>query len=241
MPHRRAPWWMYVVAGSFVGFVALFFYQLFLGPPTGPGLQAKFESGGALGLSVDAGSAEARAGLEPGDRILTIDGCPVRSGHDWEARYANAKVGVRQRWLILRAGQPRELAVSYSRVNWKDFVALGPTSLSGLTLFILTSLFLGLLVAFRRPRDPKAMMGAWVLATAAVAFGFPGGWAATWRHLPVFLSSFLWIPGLSRLVPDAILLSFFAVFPAKIFRARSATRGASSAESISFRIVVSDR
>jgi eukaryotic-like serine/threonine-protein kinase len=219
MPHRHAPWWMAVVAASFAGFVALFFYQLFFGPSPFPGLEAKFKSDGALVLAVHAGGAEARAGLEPGDRILAVNGRPVRSGHDWEAHCANNQVGVAQRWLILRAHQPRDLVVSYSRVAWKDFFT-GPGTLAGLSLFLLTSLFLGLLVAFRRPRDPKAIMGAWVLLTAAVAFGFPDGWAVAWRHLPVFLSSFLWIPGLSRLVPDAILLSFFAVFPAKIFRSR---------------------
>jgi hypothetical protein len=90
----------------------------------------------------------------------------------------------------------------------------------GLCSFILTSLILGLVVAFRRPYDLPARMGAWVLATAAVVFGLPDGWAVTWRHLPGWLGLLLWIPEISRFVPDAILLTFFTVFPRRIFNTR---------------------
>jgi serine/threonine-protein kinase len=63
-------------------------------------------------------------------------------------------------------------------------------------------------------------MGAWVLATAAVALGSPDGWAATWRHLPGLLGLLLWIPEISRFVSDAILFTFFAIFPRRIFSGR---------------------
>lgn len=220
MPSRRAPWWMYLVAASYVGLVALYFYQLFGGPPLLPGFEGRFTSGGMAVLSVHPGSPEARAGLEEGDRVLAVNEQVIRNVHDWEAIRANTEIGRPERWQIARANQRLELTVAVPRLAWRE--RLSRVAVLGLPffVFILTSLVLGLVVAFRRPYDPVARIGAWVLATAAVAFGLPDGWAATWRHLPGLLGLLLWIPEISRFVADAILLTFFTVFPRRIFSTR---------------------
>ena len=229
MPGRRAPWWMYVVAASYVGFVALiFFYQLFWGPPILPGFEGRFISGGMTVLSVHPGSPEARAGLEEGDRVLAVNGQVIRNLHDWEAIRANTEIGRPERWQVGRANERLELTVAVPRLSWRERLSTATIldlpfywlNVLGVSAFVLTCLILGLVVAFRRPYDPAARMGAWVLATASVAFGGADGWAATWRHLPGLLGLLLWIPEISRFVADAILLTFFTVFPRRIFSAR---------------------
>jgi tRNA A-37 threonylcarbamoyl transferase component Bud32/uncharacterized membrane protein len=220
MPSARPPWWMYMMAASYVGFVVFFFYQLFWGPPIWPGFEGRLTSGGVAVLSVHPGSPEARAGLEEGDRVVAVNGQVVRNVHDWHAIRANTEIGRPERWQVARATQRLELTLTFPRPNWREQL----TGRSGFGLpffaFVLISMILGLVIAFRRPHDPVARMGAWVLATAAVAFGSPEGWAATWRHLPGLLALFLWIPEISRFVPDAILLTFFTIFPRRAFSGR---------------------
>jgi hypothetical protein len=220
---------MYVVAASYVGLVALFFfYQLYSGPPILSGFESGFGRAGMAVLSVIPGSPEARAGLKEGDRVLGVNGQVIRSVHDWQTIRANAEIGHPERWQIARGTERLELTVAVPRLTLREkfsgSAVLGRPlwwlSLLGYCSFILTALVLGLVVAFRRPYDPLARMGAWLLATAAVAFGFFEGWAATWRHLPGWLGLLLWIPEISRLVPDAILLTFFTIFPRRIFTAR---------------------
>ncbi|MCJ7504036.1 MAG: protein kinase [Acidobacteriia bacterium] len=228
MPGRRAPWWMYVVAAAYVGLVALFFYQVFAGPPILPGFEGRFTSGGMAVLSVHPGSPEARAGLEEGDRVLAVNEQVIRNVHDWEGIRANTEIGRPERWQVGRANQRLELTVAVPRLSWRERLSgvavlhlpFYWVNVLGYSAFVLTCLILGLVVAFRRPYDPAARMGAWVLATAAVAFGLPDGWAATWRHLPGLLGLLIWIPEISRLVPDAILFTFFTVFPRRVFSAR---------------------
>jgi len=217
MSTSRAPWWMYIVAASYLAFVTLYFYQVFWGPPLSAGFEGRFTSAGMAVLSVHPNSPEAEAGLKEGDRVLAVNGQVIRNVRDWEAIRANIEVGRPQRWQISRASERLEMTPTLPRPSWSE-------QLPGIALpfyaFILTSLVLGLLIAFRRPYDPLARMGAWLLGTAAVAFGFPDGWAATWRHLPGWLGLLLWIPEISRFVPDAILLTFFTIFPRKIFSTR---------------------
>jgi tRNA A-37 threonylcarbamoyl transferase component Bud32 len=232
MPTARPPWWMYLVAASYVGFVALFFYQIFFsGLPILAGFEGRFTRGGMAVLSVHPNSPEASAGLEEGDRVLAVNEQVIRNVHDWEAIRANTEIGRPERWQIARANQRLELTVAVPRLSWRErlstvtvldlrFILVNVLGYAEVSAFLLTCLILGLVVAFRRPYDPAARMGAWMLATAAVAFGLPDGWAATWRHLPGLLGLFLWIPEISRLVPDAILLTFFTVFPRRIFSAR---------------------
>jgi tRNA A-37 threonylcarbamoyl transferase component Bud32 len=211
---------MCVVAASFVGFIALFAYQMFWGPPALPGYEGSFSRGGLVVLAVHPNSAEERAGLRAGDRVLAIDGQVIRNLRDREAIRANTEIGRPEQWEISRTNERLQLTLTFSRPPWREWLSLYGREGLGYILFILTSLGLGLIIAFRRPFDPVARVGAWLLATAAFTFGFPDGWAATWRHLPVWLGLFLWIPEISRFVPDAILLTFFAIFPRRIFQAR---------------------
>jgi serine/threonine-protein kinase len=168
-------------------------------------------------LSVQPNSSEAEAGLEEGDRVLSVDGQVIRNVRDWEAIRANIEIGHPQRWQISRASERLELTLTPPRASWSEQL---PGTALPLYAFMLTSLVLGLLIAFRRPYDPLARMGAWLLGVAAVAFGFPDGWAATWRHLPGWLGLLLWIPEISRFVSDAILFTFFTIFPGKMFSTR---------------------
>jgi serine/threonine-protein kinase len=211
---------MYIVAASYLGFVALLFYQVFGGPPILRGFEGRFTSGGMAVLSVHLDSTESRAGLKQGDHLLAVNGQFIRNVHDWEAIRANTEIGRQELWQIGRGNERLELTLTFVRPTWSEQL-LG-LALLGLPYyaFILTSLGLGLVIAFRRPYDPVARMGAWVLATAAVALGSADGWAATWRHLPGLLGLLLWIPEISRFVSDAILLTFFTVFPRRIFSAR---------------------
>src|SRR5262249_42577398 len=81
-------------------------------------------------------------------------------------------------------------------------------------------LLLGLFIGFRRPYDPLARLGAWFIATAAIFYGLPLAWAATWRHLPTVLGALLWIPQVSRFIAEGILVTFLLRFPRRLFRAR---------------------
>lgn len=221
MQHVRAPWWMCVVAASFVGFIALFAYQMFWGPPILPGYEGSFRREGLVVLAVHPNSLEGRAGLRAGDLVLAIDGQVIRNLRDREAIRANTEIGRPEQWEIRRANERLQLTLTFSRPTWREMLSVyGRVGGLGYILFILTSLGLGLIIAFRRPFDPVARLGAWLLATAAFTFGFPDGWAATWRHLPGWLGLFLWIPEISRFVPDAILLTFFTIFPRRLFQAR---------------------
>src|SRR5262249_12660451 len=78
---------------------------------------------------------------------------------------------------------------------------------------------MGLFIAFRRPYDPLARLGAWFIATAAIFWGLPTGWAPTWRHLPTVFGALLWIPQVSRVVVEGVLLTVLLSFPRRLFRA----------------------
>ena len=214
---RRAPWWMYVVAASYVALFALIPYLVIWGPADLLGLAADFEDGTMLVRAAEPDSLPARAGVRPGDRVVAIDGRPMRRIGDWTAVNANLEVGRAQRWEILRDQERLELEVTPERANWRNRLAGGYISYSGLALI---SFAVGLFVGFRRPGDPAAMIGAWFIATAAIAFGLPNGWAVAWRQVPVPFQVSFWIPEISRFVLEGIFLSLFVIFPRRLFQAR---------------------
>ena len=213
----RAPWWIYVVAASYVALLALIPNLMIWGPADILGLTAEYQGGSMLIRALDASSVLARAGVRVGDRVLAIDGRPMRRSGDWTVVNANLEVGRPQGWEVLRDEKRSVLEVTPERADWRNRLAGGYVSYSGLAL---TSFAIGLLVAFRRPGDPAAKIGAWFIATASVAFGLPNGWAVVWRHAPVPLQAIFWVPTVSRFVLEGIFLSLFLVFPRRLIEAR---------------------
>ena len=221
MPRPRAPWWMFLVAASFFAFVALIVYQFFFGPSGQDGIESDWGREGMVVLGVEPNSSAERAGLMLHDRMVSVDGQVIRNSHDWNSIRANSEIGRPERWEIARGDRRLQLMVTFQReplIGWQLPVGVNADSL-GYLVVVLTSFILSLVIAFSRPNDSVARMGAWLVGTAAIAFGAPAGWAATWRHLPAFVGVLLWIPQISRFVADAVLFTFFAIFPKRLFQA----------------------
>lgn len=218
MPGRRAPWWMYVVAASFLAYFALLVYSQFWGPQSA-GMEGDFSGGNMLLHWVPPNSVLERAGLKSGDRVLAVDGQVIRNYADWVAIKANFEVA-RPRHLELERGDRRlQLPLTLERVSWSDFKATDLFML-GAVVADLVMLLLAFVIAFSRPYDLAARMGAWFLVAVAISNPSPPyGLSANWRHLPTPLGALLWIADISSSFLPAILFTFFATFPRKLFRA----------------------
>jgi hypothetical protein len=213
MGTRRAPWWMFLIAISFCAYITLVAHQAFWGPLSET-IETRFAADGMEVRHVPPRSLEEQAGVRAGDHILAVDGQVIRNTHDWLATRANAEAARPERWEIARQGQRLQLTLSWQHTVWYEWIGLS-------YLCVVTATFLlSLLIAFRRPDALTARIGAWLIATASIGFGAPNGWAATWRHLPAAAGVLLWIPQVSRLMLDGIFLTFFTIFPGKLFRAR---------------------
>jgi len=215
MPPSRPPWWMYLVAASYFAYLIFLPYTVFTGPDLPPGLEFEFTGAGIRVKSALPDSFWQRAGLEAGDRVVAIDGLRIRNIHDWQAVRANTQANKPQQWEIVRNNRSLVVRLSLPKGIWYAW-RVGPPVVA----FSLISLCLALLIVIRRPSEPAALWGAWLLATTPYAFGVWDGWAVLWRQLPPLLGALFWIPQLSRLILDGIALTFFMVFPARLFKSR---------------------
>ncbi len=218
MSGQRAPWWMYVVAVSFLGLFAFIPYLVTYGPADPERFDARFTGGATEIRAVTPSSQVDLAGLRAGDVVLAIDGQAVRNSQDWQAVKANMEVGKAQHWQIVRGGAQVVLEVIPPKM---DSTKLQFYSTIYYNICVgLCYIALGLFIAFRRPYDALARIGAWFLLTAAIAFGISNGWAVTWRSLPWIAQILLWIPEFSRFVLEGIFLTFVAIFPRRLFKSR---------------------
>ena len=217
MKRRHAPWWLYVVAASFCCYFALTLYLEFRGPEI-VGIVPDFSKGGMVLRWVSPDSPGARAGLQSGDRVLAAEGQPVHTLYDWLVMRANFEVGKPRRLEIERGDKRLEVVVTLERKIWSQNDR--PHQLNSIALYapLLVCLLLGLIVAFSRPHDSTALVGAWLLASATSGVADNYGFAAAWRHLPALLGALLWIAFLSGRVAAPLCFTFFALFPRRLFR-----------------------
>jgi serine protease Do len=78
---------------------------------------------GALVSTVEKGSPGAKAGLEPGDVILKLDGKEISRSADLPPLVSSIKPGTKVTLEVWRNGQPKELAATVGALNEKNVVA----------------------------------------------------------------------------------------------------------------------
>src|SRR5438876_3769187 len=81
MPRPRAPWWLFIVAASFlVHFVFATYCKLW--EPESEGFHADYRNGHMTLREIAPDSPAAMAGLESADRAVSVDGQAVETNPD---------------------------------------------------------------------------------------------------------------------------------------------------------------
>ena len=216
----RAPFWMYVIAASFIGCYAMQCYVFFRGPET-PLAAFTFANDALVVQSVDLDSAAARAGLQAGDRILSIDGTRTRGLGDWDGIRLDMEVGHAYTLEAERQGTPLTTQLTLLRRSWSRLpiaarVAFVQNLIDGLIV-----LALAIVVAFSRPYDRVARLGAVVLGLTAIEVSSVGtGYASMTRRLPLPLALMVWWPFAAGFLVPPVFFAFCATFPRRLFHGR---------------------
>jgi tRNA A-37 threonylcarbamoyl transferase component Bud32 len=219
---RRPPWWMFIIAATFLADFGLQTYLRIIARPQF-GWTASSENGRRVVDAVDPGTSAARAGLKPGDVILAIEGRDIQSylGRAGKPFRANLETHRPYRFEIEREGRRLELEIEAERAkslqSRSDIVHIAWQFAS---LLLLAT---AMLIAFSRPYVIAARSGALALAMLSVGLYFtnlPPGYAAIWRGLPRAAGMLLWIPHICVFLFGPILLTFFVLFPRPLFRSR---------------------
>ena len=223
VPVRRArfpPWWIWLLALVFMADVLLRAYCRNFGPE-GFGFEMQAQGGRYVVVGVDPGGLAETAGLQRGDVVVSRDAVPIEFVARARVDLANLEVGRRYRFDIERQDRPMAVTLEMRRKPargiWENEI-LTLWQVGELLMFAMACL-----IAYMRPYDPAARLGALALATLSVSlwvFNFPPGYAAIWRGLPVMVGAWLWIPNLCVSLVGPIGLSFFASFPRALFQRR---------------------
>ncbi len=218
MPRPRAPWWMYLIAASLLGNTVLSIYLYSWGPEP-PLHRFNFKRDALVVEDLLPSSAGDRAGIQVGDRVLSIDGRRIDGLGAWDSTRINFEVGKSHRFQVERDGKPLERVVTSQRRSWSqqnpydriDFVLKVGSGL--LTLVV------AFLIAFSRPFDWAARLGALSIALLGL-FSSLNGVSAACRHLPVIVGALIFWPAVGDFMLPLLFFSFCSIFPRRLFRSR---------------------
>jgi tRNA A-37 threonylcarbamoyl transferase component Bud32 len=213
---------MYIIAASLLGNFALNIYVYFWGPEP-PFSRFNFKREALVVEEVLPNSAADRASIQAGDRVLAIDGRRVRGLGQWDMIRINFEVGKAYRLQVERDGKPFERVMKLQRRSWSQQTQYRRIAFVLYTASALLTLFVAFLIAFTRPYDWVARIGA---LSIALLGGFLGGSASLYgvsaicRRLPTLVGALIWWPTVGFFIFPALFFTFSSIFPRKLFRSR---------------------
>jgi eukaryotic-like serine/threonine-protein kinase len=222
MSSARIPWWVWLVAASFIACFVVGFCYLPFNLPQANGLSINFPDNHVAGVT--PGSPGDAAGFKRGDAIVDIDGRAVRNVSEVTSAFCNTAFDHPVPVVVMRGNQQVRLQLSLNKTvaqAWTPEEYLGWWVELGVSLI---QLLVGLLVLFKRPRDLTAVAaGIFLCSLGTGNYYFAASSAALlWRSLPlaiqwlVFPALVLGINGL----PVVPLLLFSLSFPKPLLHRR---------------------
>jgi eukaryotic-like serine/threonine-protein kinase len=215
MSPARTPLWFWLVAASFIACFLVGFVYLPLKLPELPGMSPDFSSSQVRG--VKRGSPADIAGLKRDDRIVSVDGRPVRNSLELGSVLSNTIFDHPVSIVVLRGNQEVHLQLTLNRKlmqSWTSKEYLGWWVENAVSLI---QLLVGLLVLYKRPRDLTAVAAGIFLCGLGTGSGYlvsPNA-AALWRNLPLAIQWLAFpavITGVNGL-PIVPMLLFSLLFP----------------------------
>jgi PDZ domain len=168
-------------------------------------------------------SPAARAGIRPGDQILSAGGDPILSLDDWRRVAANIEVGQPLQVRLKRGDAFLERNLVFHRRS-PDFRVSAAYDFGtipaeqGIVQFTFIAaaivyVALAVLILLARPDDLRALLSALFLGVCGTLMGFPEGFAVAWRQAPLLLHPLFWVTEINLCVGFEVLLTFVTLFP----------------------------
>jgi two-component system, NtrC family, sensor kinase len=160
-------------------------------------------NGDVVATDIASGTAAARAGVQPGDVLLAIDGAPIDRVEDAVAALHASTAGRTLTYTILRLGAKQQMNIQVAPV---------PSSPRGLYFALAAvgvfSLLVGASVRLRRPDHQATLHFFWLTVAffGVMAFSFTG-------QLDPLDWTFYWGDLTAQLLLPPLLLHFALVFP----------------------------
>ncbi len=218
----RIPWWIWLVAASFIACFLVGFVYLPLKLPESTGINPNFRDNRVP--SVAPGSPADAAGIKQDDRIVSVDGRAIQGPLDVISALSNTMFDHPVSIVVLRGSQEVHLQLILKQTlvqSWTSKEFLGWWVEVAVSLI---QLLVGLLVLFKRPRDLTAVAAGIFLCglgTGNSYFASPHA-AVVWGNLPLAIQ-WLILPvliiGVNGL-PIAPMLLFSLSFPKPLLHRR---------------------
>ena len=166
---------------------------------------------------VRPGTPAAEAGLVVGDHLIAVNGLSIVNSDYWGAISAIFEIDVPMPVIVDRQGARLSVPLLLRRQSVDYWLDRPGATLLLMRLAQLVRLVAGIVVAFRRPRDPGALAASWFLMTCAVfLIALPPRLVIIWREVPFPIRELFWIPHASSITIGPILLMFVTLFPRRL-------------------------